>query len=198
MIRDVYTTADAYEVLQEIDFVIKEDMKGILIDPKVNQIFEHGISGDNEEEDGDENKEEKEEQGPGEIDIDHFCLTATIAHMKTDENEENEQQQSTEFEGTKIHVQLYWDEDRQCTLVQLNIISQQNPQKPMDFWDRKNLISMWKKLKNAFLTKAGHVLTGLPEQEKENVDDAVKDLYAKCFPKPAVSEEQHQQPLYMQ
>eukprot|EP01084_Bolivina_argentea_P053992 99033_1 len=157
MIHDVYTTANAYEVLQEIRLVLEDDMKGVLIDPKCNQIFD----------------DEEVDAAPG-IDIDNFCLTATIAYGKEDDEE------NMEFAGTTIHVQLYWDKDKECNLVSFKILSAH----PTDsFEQKKKQIETWRKLKDAFLTKAVHVLTGLPEKHKEVVSEDMKALYAKCFPK---------------
>eukprot|EP00483_Globobulimina_turgida_P011051 UN11072 len=95
----IYTTVYAYEVLQEIKQVIEEHMKGVLCHTACDayEIFE---------DDADDRKEEE-----ADIDIDNFCLTATIAYLK-----------DVDLEETKINVQLYYDNIKQCNLVYFHII----------------------------------------------------------------------------
>jgi len=187
IVRDIYTTCDAYKVLQEIRIVIEDDMRGILVNPHLNEIFDDGSEESDEEalSEKEEIKKKAEEAEKGEIDIDNFCLTATIAHIK--QEDEEDESMNMEFEGIKLHIQLYWVEQKKATLVQFNVISSNKDpfaSNKQDFWERKRLINQWRKLKNHFIEKAAHVLTGLPKQDKDEADKAnISELYKKCFPK---------------
>ena len=190
MIRDVYSTINAYEILQEIKLVIEDEMRGMIINHReindVNEIFMNDdllIDGDNNNDDTDKSKEiqsPKETEG-GEIDIDNFCFTATIAHLelKDDDNEE------IVIEGRKINVQLYWDTNIEATLVQLILVPKNNytMQVQQEFSEQMKMKKLEVKLRKAFITKCNHVLDGLPDKKvKVKVNENIKALYAKCFP----------------
>mmetsp|Transcript_22735 Transcript_22735/g.36503 ORF Transcript_22735/g.36503 Transcript_22735/m.36503 type:complete len:659 (-) Transcript_22735:231-2207(-) len=197
MIRDVYTVCNAYEVLQEIKMVIEDVMKGHLIASELNEVFDSDQDDDVDVDDGAAKKQKKKDasaaqQDKGDIDIDNFCLTATIAHLKTEEEDDDKDDDedggggsammNMQFERIKLHVQLYWDEQNEANLVQFNIVSEtrNDPFVSNDFWQRKRLMDQWRSLKNHFLTKAGHVLTGL-KANKQKHDEAIQELYKKCF-----------------
>eukprot|EP00486_Rosalina_sp_Unknown_P001921 CAMPEP_0201575508 /NCGR_PEP_ID=MMETSP0190_2-20130828/20737_1 /ASSEMBLY_ACC=CAM_ASM_000263 /TAXON_ID=37353 /ORGANISM="Rosalina sp." /LENGTH=278 /DNA_ID=CAMNT_0048005203 /DNA_START=167 /DNA_END=1000 /DNA_ORIENTATION=+ len=174
MIRDVYTTIDGYETLQEIKLVIEDEMRGMIINHReINDVSQIFMSDDVSDKDDKSKETEK-----GVIDIDNFCFTATIAHLKDDGDDET---MSMEIDGTKLNVQLYWDSEKNATLVQFNVIPKNSAidKDKMDFFERKKLKNMWRRLKNAFITRAGHVLTGLPKKETNKDMEA---LYKKCFP----------------
>ena len=160
--RDVYTQCDAYEVLQEMKLVIEDEMQGVLVDANMNRIFEDEAT----------QAAEQGQAAAGEIDIDNFCLTATIA-----------QHVEARFQGMTIHVQLYWDERRKSTLVRFKVLERASAARAMDFWGRKQMLSAQKKLQSVLFSKARHVLYGPPEDKaKESVGKEVQQLYSKCFP----------------
>lgn len=182
MIRDIYTTINAYETLQEMQLVIEDDMRGMLINHReVNDVSQ--IFGNDDMMDFDDNKllAKPKETDKGEIDIDNFCFTATIAHLK--DTEDDEDSMGMEIDGTKLNVQLYWDPKKEATLVQLRVIQRPSgiQESQMGFFERKKEKNMWRKLKNAFIARCDHVLTGQPKPKEVNKD--LKALYEKCFPK---------------
>merc|ERR1712228_969832 len=164
LMHSIYTTVNGYDVLQKIKIVIEDEMKGVLIDSKCNQIFDDDANDMMKK----MNVAKDKKSSFDEIDIDNFCLTATIANLK---------EKDMESEGVRIHVQLYWDAQSECHLVTFNII--RNRMQSQQSEEEK--INQWKRLKYAFLTKAGSVLTGFPRKAKKT-DDGIVDLYNRCFP----------------
>ena len=180
MIRDMWTKARGYEVLQEIRIVIEDDMSGILINPEISQIF---MSQDIIASEDNNNNNISKEKEKGEIDIDNFCLTATIAHLnlkQDNEEDDDDGMGAMEIEGITLNVQLYYDEKKKLTLVQFNVIPKnQGIDVEQDFNARKQSMKMWRALRDAFSRRAAHVLTG---PSKEKMDANKKALYEKCFP----------------
>ena len=154
-------------------------MMGYLIPPQVNEIF---VSDKENQDDNKVNEKEKQKE-KGEIDVVNCCLTAKIANFKQEGDDDD-----MGVEGTKIHVQLYWDEQMNATLVQFNVIEQMQDKVAKgteDFDQKQASLAKWDRLRNTFIDKAAHVLTGLPKDKltmNQNVNQDIKALYAKCFP----------------
>ena len=162
LMYSVYTTVNGYDVLQKLKLVIEDEMKGVLIDSRCNQIFEDGVESSLKQKQK-QKKEKKSNSSFDVIDVDNFCLTATIANLK---------EKDMILDRMRIHIQLYWDDARECNLVTFNIINKAELDSDQN---------QWKRLKYAFLTKAGSVLTGLPRKAKK-ADDGLVALYNRCFP----------------
>eukprot|EP01084_Bolivina_argentea_P008878 16597_1 len=101
---DIYTTIDAYEVLQGIQLVVKESIQGVMANPNCNQIFDDNLNIQQQP------QQQQQQNDHHVIDIDNFCLSFTVAMF------------DKQVIGVTVHVQLYFDTKYECNLVQFNVV----------------------------------------------------------------------------
>ena len=164
----MYSTINGYEILQQLKLVIICDMRGILVDPQIEE-FKY---------DSYENIE------PGEIDIDNFRLSAIVESLAGgyalfDYNDDDDDEG---INAARINVQLYWDEDRKAVLVrfEFNMRESDGINGCCDWTDWRALLRQKMNIKTALLRKARNVLTGSPI-DSVTVTSEIKELYEECF-----------------